>query len=98
MIPLSTAMWDPKWYHEGQKQNHWFIDKHNVINGLRAEPFILPLEEYQTLEDIDKGCGKDCGQSAPNCYFMKEIVSYFLGLVNSLNVGICFFRVAVLGF
>lgn len=76
MIPLSTAMWDPKWYHEGQKQNHWFIDKHNVINGLRAEPFILPLEQYQELEYIDKACGKDCGQSAPNCYFMKNYEKY----------------------
>lgn len=40
MIPLSTAMYDPKWYHEGKDQSHFFIDKNGVINGGRATSFV----------------------------------------------------------
>lgn len=36
-IPLSTAVWDPKWFHGGRGQNHVFVDKRGVVNGLRAE-------------------------------------------------------------
>jgi hypothetical protein len=39
-IPLSTAMWDPKWYHANKGQNYQFLDKRGVLNGLRAEPFV----------------------------------------------------------
>lgn len=40
MIPFSTAMWDPKWYHAGQDQNYVFTDKKGVINGMRAVPLV----------------------------------------------------------
>ena len=46
MIPLSTAVWDPKWYHQNKNQKFHFIDKNGVINGLRAEPF-MPGEECE---------------------------------------------------
>lgn len=39
MIPISTAKWDPKWYHDFKGEKHQFIDKNGVINGLRAEVF-----------------------------------------------------------
>ena len=39
MIPISTAKWDPKWYHQNKGQEYWFLDKNGVINGLRAEVF-----------------------------------------------------------
>ena len=35
MVPLSTAVFDPKWYHLNKGQNHVYIDKNGVINGLR---------------------------------------------------------------
>ena len=40
MIPLSTAVWDPKWFHQntGDQRVQW-KDKNGVWNGLRAEPF-----------------------------------------------------------
>ena len=40
MIPLSTAVWDPRWYHQntGDQKYQW-KDKNGVWNGLRAEPF-----------------------------------------------------------
>ena len=36
-IPLSTAVWDPKWFHEGQGKDHVWKDKNGVWNGLRLE-------------------------------------------------------------
>lgn len=38
MVPLSTAIWDPKWYHHFRGQDNIFIDKRGVINGLRLNP------------------------------------------------------------
>ena len=41
MIPLSTAVWDPKWYHATTgDQTVKFKDNHGVWIGLRAEPFM----------------------------------------------------------
>ena len=39
LIPLSTAIWDPKWYHANRDQTYQFKDKRGVLNGLRAEIF-----------------------------------------------------------
>ena len=36
-IPVSTAIWDPKWYHEFRDQNHIWKDKNGVWNGFRFE-------------------------------------------------------------
>ena len=33
MIPVSTALGDPKWYHQNKGQQFTFLDKNNVING-----------------------------------------------------------------
>ena len=48
-IPLSTACFDPKWFHEMTgDQKHKFKDKNGVWNGLRAEPF-MPGEACEGL-------------------------------------------------
>ena len=40
MIPLSTAIGDPLWFHQGTRDKSiQFKDKNGVWNGLRAEPF-----------------------------------------------------------
>lgn len=54
MIPLSTAMFDPKWYHEGMENSHLFWDKNGVINGLRCYQFIFNPKDYRGW------CGEDC--------------------------------------
>ena len=54
-IPLSTAVWDPKWYHANKKQDHVFRDSRNVINGMRI-PLLMP----------DKSCDGDC-RGRENC-------------------------------
>ena len=39
MIPLSTAMFDPRWYHQNKSQEYVWKDKNGVYNGLRAPVF-----------------------------------------------------------
>lgn len=39
MIPLSTAIWDPHWYHQNKGQGYVWKDKNGVYNGLRAAVF-----------------------------------------------------------
>lgn len=51
MIPLSTCLSDPKWFHDNRGKDYYFKDKRGVINGLRAEPFVP----------------KTYGEDAPEC-------------------------------
>ena len=39
LLPVSTAAWDPKWFHNFGKPNVVFKDKRNVVNGVRMEEF-----------------------------------------------------------
>ena len=39
MIPLSTACFDPKWFHQNKGQEYVWKDKNGVYNGLRAQVF-----------------------------------------------------------
>lgn len=66
MIPVSTAMWDPKWYHDWQDPNYTFIDKRGIVNGLRCE-------ELHGDESCDNLCGPACENKDPNnCAFLKN--------------------------
>ncbi len=47
MIPFSTALWDPKWFHDAKGNGYSFVDKNGVINGLRAE-FLSPVNVQQS--------------------------------------------------
>ena len=40
MIPVSTAMSDPKWYRPPAGKQ-WYIDKRGIVCGLRYEPLIV---------------------------------------------------------
>lgn len=64
MIPVSTAMWDPQWYHNGQGPQHIFIDKRGIINGLRIEPLINLIEGEVGCPCINKDPTK--------CEFIKK--------------------------
>lgn len=37
MIPMSTAIWDPKWFHEFKDAKHIWKDSNGVYNGIRVE-------------------------------------------------------------
>jgi len=41
MIPMSTAISDPAWYHDFKDSNHIFTDKRGILNGLRLRPIIV---------------------------------------------------------
>ena len=41
MIPMSTAMSDPAWYHDFKDKTHIFTDKRGILNGLRLLPIIV---------------------------------------------------------
>lgn len=48
LVPLSTAVWDPTWYHNNQGHKYIFRDRRGVLNGCRATPFV-PGEECNNL-------------------------------------------------
>ena len=66
-IPLSTAIWDPKWYHQNKGQDYIWKDKNGVYNGLRAEVFAPgPL-----CEGLCRG-PETCATGSPqNCLFLN---------------------------
>ena len=57
MIPISTALSDPKWYHQNKGPQFTFLDKNNVINGLRCKE-LAPGQICAGLcnGNRDKGC------------------------------------------
>ena len=72
-IPVSTTIWDPKWFHNFKGQNEVFVDKNGVINGLR-------IENLNPGSCHAVGCpcsGIKDGEAYKNCYFLK---SYRKGL------------------
>ena len=62
-IALSTALWDPKWFHQSKGQEYVFVDKRGVMNGLRATPFV-PGPQCHNLcrgkEACQTGRPQDC--------------------------------------
>lgn len=66
-IPISTAKWDPKWFHNGQGDDYIFKDKRGVYNGLRCNIFPLTPEEEAEITI----CNPECMQDYHNCKFLK---------------------------
>lgn len=93
LIPLSTACYDPKWYHNNKGQKYQFFDKRNVINGIRIEPFV-PGSECKNLCRGPEYCNSD-----PSfCKFLyqykiqlnnldtSDILKRFTNLANKLKI------------
>lgn len=75
-IPLSTAMWDPKWYHAFQSQDYVFWDKRGVINGLR----IAELRPGPTCENECRG-PENCATKSPStCPFLHNYLEQLRAL------------------
>ncbi|MCM1214963.1 MAG: hypothetical protein NC548_10630 [Lachnospiraceae bacterium] len=79
MIPVSTAMWDPKWYHNFRDQDHCFVDKNGVINGLR----ILPLVPGSACNGLCMGIDDCPTQDWSSCDFLKV----YTDQLNSIDFG-----------
>ena len=68
MIPLSTAVGDPAWFHNGTYDKTFqYKDKNGVWNGLRADPFVPD----KTCEGLCRG-PETCNYLGPHtCAFLK---------------------------
>lgn len=68
MIPLSTARFDPRWFHQNRDQKYQWKDKNGVWNGLRAEEFA----PGPSCEGLCRG-PECCSTGSPHlCKFLKE--------------------------
>lgn len=66
MIPLSTAVSDPKWFHRGQGNNFVFKDNNGIYNGIRAEPFV-PQCSWGDCVGV-----KSCSYKPEKCSFLSN--------------------------
>lgn len=70
LLPVSTAAWDPKWFHNFDKPNVVFRDKRNVVNGVRLDEF-APIDLFDPDTDCPpKGIG--CPHTPDTCNFLKK--------------------------
>jgi len=71
-IPISTAIWDPKWFHNFKDQDYVWKDKNGVWNGIRLE-ILNPNSCCITQPPECIACVKDGRDRDPkNCSFIKE--------------------------
>lgn len=70
-IPVSTALFDPKWYHEFKSQNHTFRDKNNVINGVRLDILSPTTCDGMCYGTKTEKRGKGCTEDSNTCLFIK---------------------------
>lgn len=67
IVPLSTAVFDPKWFNQWCGQGFQFKDKNGVWNGLRAEPFVPGA----ACEDLCHGVQFCKVKDSTKCDYMK---------------------------
>lgn len=68
MIPLSTAVWDPAWFHDNKGQRYIFKDKRGIYNGLRAEPFV----PGECCDNLCRGPERCLILDSNSCEFLKK--------------------------
>lgn len=90
-IPLSTAKYDPHWFHQNHGQNYQFKDKNGVWNGLRADPFVPD----SSCDGLCSGPANCVGTDPSSCSFLKayskqlERLNFELILHRMYNIGRC---------
>lgn len=72
MLPVSTAMWDPKWFHNGKGEHYRYMDKNGVINGVRMIDLMMPLYKWEELVKRNESCEQCSNWIAGMCPFMQE--------------------------
>lgn len=70
MIPVSTAISDPNWFHASLGENHIFKDKKGILNGIRCLPIIECGKAAQNC-GFCKG-PNECQYKPYNCPFLEE--------------------------
>lgn len=66
MIPISTAVWDPKWFHDKTQPGGIYKDKRGVYNGLRYESLAPGLTCSHLCH------GSPCTQEPGSCLFLQK--------------------------
>lgn len=66
-VPVSTAMYDPKWFHNNHDNGHVFVDKNGVINGVR-NTLLVPGEN---CNDQCYGAQR-CATTPDVCLFLQR--------------------------
>lgn len=81
MLPVSTAQYDPKWYHDSKGDNYCFLDKRQVINGVRNKWLAFPKEQWELMNPDDR-CEKHCihCHEGVNCEFMQRYYHWLSSL------------------
>ena len=74
LIPVSTAVWDPKWYHNFKSIDTVYKDKRGVVNGIRA----VMLSPYKIDSCECKNCLSNKDPSI--CSFIKQYHDYIFSL------------------
>lgn len=67
MIPMSTTLSDPLWYHDFEDNTHIFKDKRGVLNGLRLLPIITEAKKCAAA-----ACPECIDKNPQTCPFLKE--------------------------
>lgn len=67
LVPFSTAVYDPQWFHANKGAKHNFMDKRGVVNGLRCEPLVPD----GTCNNLCHG-PTSCSQGSPDCTFLQK--------------------------
>lgn len=77
LVPVSTAKWDPDWYHNSKGNSHIYLDKRRVINGVRCNG----LSPYKIDNNSCNGCDKT---KYDTCNFLKDYKKF----LDSLNFNV----------
>lgn len=77
MLPISTAISDPRWFHDDRDDSHIYVDKRGIVNGIRC----LPIIECGNAAHNCHG-PENCSEVAPACQFLK---TYRENLYKNIN-------------
>lgn len=66
MIPISTACYDPKWFHADKGFHYRFYDKRGILNGLRCKD----LAPGDSCNNLCRGI-INCAEGPETCRFLK---------------------------
>ena len=67
LLPVSSATWDPKWFHNFSGPQNIFLDKRGVVNGVRF-PSLSPTPECDGMCHGPEGCQ----QTPDSCMFLRK--------------------------
>lgn len=77
ILPVSTAMWDPKWFHANKKDNYRFMDNNGVINGVRMNSLCMDMYRVELLAKTQSDCESLC-KKGEECHYITKGMCPFM--------------------